>query len=231
VAAFLEAIRRRNPGIRFCQASSGEIFAGATVSPQDETTRLAPTNAYGAAKAFADHMVAAYRHTHGLFACSAVLYPHESPRRPAHFLVRKVARAAARIAAGLETSVSLGDLDAVRDWGYAPDYVDAMRRMLLAPEPGDYVIASGTGHTVRQVCEAAFRHVDLDWQAHVAVDHGLKRAPEQAPRIGNPARAQRVLGWQPTIDFSRLIALLVDLERAAVSKDDARGKDDHGSSD
>jgi GDPmannose 4,6-dehydratase len=106
-----------------------------------------------------------------------------------------------------------------------------MRRRLLAPAPGDSVIARGTGHTVRLVCAAAFRHVDLDWQAHVAVDHGLKRAPEQAPRIGNPARAQRVLGWQPTIDFSRLIALLVDLERAAVSKDDARGKDDHGSSD
>ena len=231
VAAFLEAIRRHDPQIRFCQASSGEIFAGTTVSPQDETTPVAPTNAYGAAKAFADHLIAAYRHTHELFACSAILYPHESPRRPAHFLVRKVARAAARIAAGIESSVTLGDLDAVRDWGYAPDYVDAMRRMLQAPEPGDYVIASGTGHTVRQVCEIAFAHVGLDWQTHVAVDQGLKRAPERAPRIGNPARAQRVLGWQPTVDFSRLIALLVDLERAAVSKDDARGKDDHGSSD
>jgi GDPmannose 4,6-dehydratase len=231
VGAFLEGIRQHDPRIRFCQASSSEIFAGTTVSPQDETTPVAPTNAYGAAKAFADHLIAAYRHTHGLFACSAILYPHESPRRPPHFLVRKVARAAARIAAKLESSVALGDLDAVRDWGYAPDYVDAMRRMLQAPAPGDYVLASGQGHTVRQVCEAAFGHVGLDWRAHVAVAQDLKRAPEQTARIGNPARARRVLGWQPTVDFSRLIAMLVDLERAAVNKDDASGKDEHGPSD
>jgi GDPmannose 4,6-dehydratase len=228
VAAFLEAIRRHDPRIRFCQASSSEIFAGATTSPQDETTARAPLNAYGAAKAFADHMIAAYRHTHGLFACAAVLYPHESPRRPPHFLVRKVARAAARIRAGAESSVTLGDLDAVRDWGWAPDYVDAMRRMVQAAAPEDLVLASGQGHTVRQVCEAAFGHVGLDWQRHVAVDAELKRAPERAPRIGNPARARRVLGWAPTVDFSRLIAMLVDLERGAVSKDDASGKDNHG---
>jgi GDPmannose 4,6-dehydratase len=231
VAGLLEAIRRHDPRIRFCQASSSEIFAGTQVSPQDETTAVVPLNAYGAAKAFADHLVAAYRQTHGLFACSAVLYPHESPRRPVHFLVRKVARAAARIRAGVETSVTLGDLDAVRDWGYAPDYVDAMRRMLQAPEPRDYVLGSGQGHTVRQVCEIAFGHVGLDWQAHVAVDQDLKRAPERAPRIGNAARARRELGWQPTVSFSQLIAMLVDLERSAVSKDDASGKEPHGPSD
>lgn len=213
VARLLEAIVRSQRPIRFCQASSSEIFGGAVASPQDESTPVAPRNAYAAAKAFADHLVAAYRSGHGVYACSAVLYPHESPRRPPHFLVRKVAQAAARIRAGRQQNVTLGDLDAVRDWGYAPDYVDAMHRMLQGAQPRDYVIATGQPHTVREVCEAAFGHLGLDWRAHVIVDQTLKRPPETVARIGNAARARRELGWQPTRDFPQLVAELVDLEQ------------------
>ena len=219
VARMLEAIFRSKRNIKFCQASSSEIFAGATQSPQDESTAVAPLSAYGAAKAFADHMVAAYRSTHGVFACSAVLFPHESPRRPAHFLVRKVAQAAARIHAGVQHSVTLGDLDAVRDWGYSPDYVDAMHRMLQAAEPRDYIVANGQPHSVREVCETAFGHLGLDWRAHVVVDQGLKRLPEQVPRIGNSARARTDLDWQPTLGFLQLITTLVDVERSTLTSD------------
>jgi GDPmannose 4,6-dehydratase len=213
VARWLEAIRQHSPGTRFCQASSGEVFAGATASPQDEQTPRRPCNAYGAAKAFADHLVAAYRATHGLFACSAILYPHESPRRPPHFLVRKVAQAAARIAAGAQHTLALGDLSAVRDWGYAADYVEAMRLMLAAPRASDYVIASGVAHTVGEVCEVAFAHVGLDWRHHVVVDDQLKRSPDAVRRVGNPARARAELGWRSTLDFAQLIGHLVDADR------------------
>jgi GDPmannose 4,6-dehydratase len=217
VARLLEAIVRTGAPIKLCQASSSEILAGARQSPQDETTAIAPLNAYGAAKAFADHLVAAYRSSRRVFACSAVLYPHESPRRPAHFLVRKVTRAAARISAGLERHLTLGDLEAVRDWGYAPDYVDAMWRMLQAAEARDYVVASGQGHSVREVCELAFGHVGLDWQPHVVVDPGLTRPLEPVRRIGNSARAHTDLGWRPTVGFHQLIVDLVEFERAALT--------------
>lgn len=215
VVRFLEAIRRDSPATKFCQASSAEVFQGATTSPQDETTAKAPLNAYGAAKAFADHMIAAYR-TRGVFACSAILYPHESPRRPPHYLVRKVARAAARIAAGRDKQVVVGDLTAVRDWGYAPDYVEAMRLMLQAQAPSDYIIASGEAHTVADACEAAFSHIGLDWKQHVVVDDQFKRAAETVRRIGNPARARAELGWHPSLTFAQMIGELVDSDRAAL---------------
>jgi len=213
VARLLEAIRRERPEARFCQASSSEIFAGAAVSPQDETTPVQPINAYGAAKAFADHLIAAYRRSCGLFACSAILYPHESPRRPVHFLVRKLAHAAARVAAGLEDRIAIGDLSAVRDWGYAPDTVEAMRRMLQQAEPRDYVIATGQPHTVQDVCEAAFAHVGLDWRRHVVVDDQLVRGPEAALRIGDPSRARAELNWAPSLTFAQLIGHIVDSDR------------------
>jgi GDPmannose 4,6-dehydratase len=212
VARWLEAIRRHHPAARFCQASSSEIFAGAATSPQDEATPRQPLNAYGAAKAFADHLVAAYR-TCGVFACSAILYPHESPRRPVHFLVRKVAHAAARIAAGLADTIALGDLSAVRDWGYAPDTVEAMRLMLVRPEPRDYVIATGAPHTVEDVCAAAFGRVGLDWRRHVATSEQLVRAPEAVARVGDPARARRELNWAPSLTFTELIGHIVDSDR------------------
>jgi len=220
VARWLEAIRRASPTTRFCQASSSEIFAGASSSPQDESTTLRPLSAYGAAKAYADHLVAAYRSAHGLFACSAVLFSHESPRRPSHFLMRKVACAAARIARGLDQRLVLGDLDATRDWGFAGDYVEAMRLMLAADEPRDFVIATGEAHTVRDVCEIAFAHVGLDWRRHVEVDESLKRPPEPVLRVGNASRARRELGWEPRVGFHQLVTSLVDADRAALARSD-----------
>jgi GDPmannose 4,6-dehydratase len=217
VARILEAIRLHSADTRFCQASSSEVFGHPETSPQDETTPKLPSNAYGAAKAFADHLVSAYRTTHGIFACSAILYPHESPRRPAHFLVRKVARAAVRIYAGLEETVTLGDLAATRDWGYAPDYVEAMRLMLKGPEPKDFVLATGESHSVADVCEAAFGHLGMDWRRHVLVDDQLKRVPEPAPRIGNATRARAELGWAPSIGFTQLITCLIDSDRAVLT--------------
>jgi GDPmannose 4,6-dehydratase len=213
VARLLEAIQRHRPAARFCQASSSEVFAGAAVSPQDESCARLPINAYGAAKAFADHLVAAYRRNSRLFACSAILYPHESPRRPVHFLVRKVARAAAAIAAGQDHALALGDLGAVRDWGYAPDVVEAMRRMLQQSAPRDYVIATGEPHTVRDVCEAAFGRVGLDWRRHVAVDERLVRAPDDVIRVGDPGRARAELNWAPSLTFREMIGHIVDCDR------------------
>jgi GDPmannose 4,6-dehydratase len=228
VARFLQAIFRSGAPIKFCQASSSEVFAGAPYSPQDESTGVAPRSAYGAAKAFGDHLVAAYRGSHGMFACSAVLYPHESRRRAPHFLVRKVARAVARIQAGAQQSVTLGDLEAVRDWGYAPDYVDAMRRMLQAPEARDYIVASGEAHSVREVCETAFGHVGLDWRLHVVVDESLVRPPERVPRVGNAARAHTDLGWRPTVGFHQMIAELVEFERSTLAFERSTNTSDNG---
>jgi GDPmannose 4,6-dehydratase len=212
VCRLLDAIRRHSSGTRFCQASSREVFAGTDQAPQDETTARTPLSAYGAAKAFADHLVAAYRSAQGVFACSAVLYSHESPRRPPHFLVRKVTQAAARARAGSTETVSIGDLGAVRDWGYAPDYVEAMRRMLRQSEPRDYVIATGVIHTVQDVCETAFAHVGLDWRRTLRVDDQFKRPPDRVPALGNPARARAELDWRPSLDFEQMIAAMVDAE-------------------
>jgi len=215
VARMLEAIRLHSPTTRFCQASSSEIFAGVTSSPQDESTPRLPTSAYGAAKALADHLVRAYRVTRGLFACSAVLYPHESPRRSPHFLMRKVARAAARVRAGHEGELKLGDLAAVRDWGYASDYVEAMRRMLQREEPRDYVVATGKAHSVADVCKTAFTHLGLDWRDYVAVDPELVR-PTENIRIGNADLARIDLAWSPSLGFEELVAMLVDAERTTL---------------
>jgi GDPmannose 4,6-dehydratase len=210
VARWLEAIVRHRPSAKFCQASSAEVFAGATTTPQSEDTLRVPLNAYGAAKAFGDHLVAAYR-TRGVFACSAILYPHESPRRPLHYLVHKVTNAAAR-----KQQVKLGDLSAVRDWGFAPDVVEAMRLMLQAQAPRDYVIATGEGHTVQDVCDAAFAHVDLDWRAYVVVEEGLRRGAEPITRIGDSRRARTDLAWAPSLTFRELIGHLVNSDRAAL---------------
>lgn len=217
VARFLEAIRRYSPTTRFCQASSSEVFAGSPGSPQDETTPRIPLNAYGATKAFGDHLVRAYRHAFGLFACSAVLYTHESPRRSPHFLMRKVSMAVAQIAAGLAESVPLRDLRSRRDWGFAPDYVEAMRRMLQAEEPRDYVIATGEAHTVQDVCETAFGHVGLDWQHHVSVTPDPGYPQEENLRIGDASRARADLGWAPTVGFIELVTLMVDADRSMIN--------------
>jgi GDPmannose 4,6-dehydratase len=211
--SLLEAVRHVDPEIRFYQASSSEIFGEPRETPQTEETPLAPVTPYGVAKAYAHFIVHSYRRLYGVFACSGILYNHESPRRPLKYLPRKVAHGAAAIALGLETELVLGDLDARRDWGYARDYVRSMWLMLQQDEPGDYIVASGTAHSVRELAETAFRHVGLDWRDHVRVDPALERGAAELHRlVGNPAKAREHLGWEPQVDFTELVQLLVDAD-------------------
>jgi GDPmannose 4,6-dehydratase len=211
--ALLEAIRRVDAGIRFYQASSSEIFGEPREVPQHEETPLAPVTPYGVAKAYAHFITRSYRRRYGLHASSGILYNHESPRRPLDFVTRKISHAAAAISLGLERDVSLGNLDARRDWGYAGDYVRAMWLMLQQDEPDDYVIASGASHSVRDLVECAFGRVGLDWQDHVRIDESLVRGKaELYDLVGDPSRARERLGWSPTIDFDELVHLLVDAD-------------------
>ncbi len=213
--SLLEAIRTVDPEIRFYQASSSEIFGDPAEVPQTEATPLAPVTPYGVAKAYAHFSARSYRHRYGLFACSGILYNHESPRRPLQFLPRKVAHGAAAISLGLQDELALGDLDARRDWGYAADYVRAMWLMLQQEEPGDYIVASGEAHSVRELVECAFARVGLDWESHVRVDPELQRGPAELHRlVGNPAKARTKLGWEPELDFTDLVHLLVDADLA-----------------
>src|SRR4249919_1925916 len=211
--ALLEAIRRVDTGIRFYQASSSEIFGEPREVPQHEETPLAPVTPYGVAKAYAHFITRSYRRRYGLHASSGILYNHESPRRPLDFVTRKVTHAAAAISLGLESEVSLGNLDARRDWGYAGDYVRAMWLMLQQPEPDDYVIASGESHSVRELVSAAFSRVGLDWEDHVRIDESLVRGKaELYDLVGDPSRARDRLGWSATVDFDELVNLLVDAD-------------------
>jgi GDPmannose 4,6-dehydratase len=213
--SLLEAIRIVDPSIRFYQASSSEIFGDPAEMPQTEETPLAPVTPYGVAKAYAHFSARSYRHRYGLYACSGILYNHESPRRPLKFLPRKVAHGAAAIALGLEDELVLGDLDATRDWGYAGDYVRAMWLMVQHDEADDYVISSGKSHSVRELVESAFAHVDLDWREHVRIDPALQRGAAELHRlVGNPAKARAQLGWEPEVDFTKLVHLLVDADLA-----------------
>ncbi len=213
--SLLEAIRLVDPEIRFYQASSSEIFGDPSETPQTEETPLAPVTPYGVAKAYAHFSARSYRHRYGLYACSGILYNHESPRRPLRFLPRKVANGAAAISLGLERDLVLGDLDARRDWGYAGDYVRAMWLMLQQDKPDDYVIASGTSHSVRELVQCAFAYVGLDWQEYVRVDPELQRGPAELHRlVGDASRARGRLGWQPEVDFTNLVHLLVDTDLA-----------------
>lgn len=211
--AMLEAIRSVDPAIRFYQASSSEIFGEPEETPQTETTPLAPVTPYGVAKAYAHFIVHSYRRLYGLFACSGILYNHESPRRPLKYLPRKVAHGAAAISLGLQDELVLGDLDARRDWGYAGDYVRAMWLMLQQDDPDDYIVASGEAHSVRELVQCAFEHLGLDWQQYVRVDPALERGAAELYRlVGDPAKARRRLGWQAEVDFTRLVHLLVDAD-------------------
>ena len=217
--SLLEAIRTVDPAIRVYQASSSEIFGKPRQSPQTEETPLDPVTPYGVAKAYAHFIVSSYRRQYGLFACSGILYNHESPRRPLEFLPRKVAHGAAAISLGLQEELVLGDLDARRDWGYAGDYVRAMWLMLQEDEPGDYIVASGTSHSVRELVQCAFAHVGLDWEEHVRVDPALQRGAAELHRlVGDASRAHGRLGWRRELDFEQLVHLLVDadLERLRI---------------
>jgi GDPmannose 4,6-dehydratase len=218
--ALLEAIRHVDPDIRFYQASSSEIFGEPIETPQNENTPLSPLTPYGVAKAYAHFVTRSYRRRYGLHASSGILYNHESPRRPLDFVPRKVAHAAARISLGLEGELWLGDLDARRDWGYAADYVRAMWLMLQQDEADDYVVATGVGHSVRELVECAFGHVGLDPDEYVHIDDSLQRGRAELHNlVGDASRARNRLGWAPSIDFERLVHLLVDADLARVSSE------------
>jgi GDPmannose 4,6-dehydratase len=211
VTSLLEAVRAVDPTIRVYQASSSEIFGEPVEVPQTERTPLAPVTPYGVAKAYGHFILNSYRRRYGLHLSGGILYNHESPRRPLDFLPSKVAHAAAAISLGRESELALGDLDAQRDWGYAGDYVQAMWLMLQQDEPDDYVIATGSLHSVRELVELAFAHVGLDWQRHVRVDESLKRGAAELHRlVGDASKARRQLGWEPRVGFEELVVLLVD---------------------
>lgn len=214
----MEILRDQPRPPKFLHASSREIFGTPSVSPQDETTPVDPNSPYGCAKAFATQMTKIYRQSHGLFFCNAICYNHESPRRGENFVTRKVTLAAARIKAGLQKSVSLGDLDAARDWGYAKDFVNAMWLMLQQPQPDDYVLATGESHTIRELLEVAFSHVGLHWQDHVQVDNRFKRPADACQLLGNPNKAFNQLGWRPSVTFEQLVRLMVDDDLKRVSR-------------
>ena len=213
VTALLEAIREVDASIRFYQASSSEIFGEPLESPQNEETPLSPLTPYGVAKAYAHFIVRSYRIRYGLHASAGILYNHESPRRPVEFVPRKVAHAAAAISLGLEGELWLGDLDSRRDWGYAADYVRAMWLMVQQDEGDDYVVATGVTRSVRDLVETAFGHVGLEWQEYVHIDESLQRGTAELHNlVGNPAKAKRKLGWEPTVSFEGLVQLMVDAE-------------------
>ncbi|MCL4425009.1 MAG: GDP-mannose 4,6-dehydratase, partial [Firmicutes bacterium] len=204
VARLLEAIRQVNPGIRFYQASSSEMFGKVQSIPQDEKTPFYPRSPYGVAKLYSHWMTVNYREAYGLFACAGILFNHESPLRGTEFVTRKISRAVARIKLGLQDHLELGNLQAKRDWGFAPEYVEAMWLMLQQDQPGDYVIASGGTHRVQEFVEKAFETVGLDWREYVVKQEALFRPAEVDLLVGNPARARRDLGWQPKTSFPEL---------------------------
>jgi GDPmannose 4,6-dehydratase len=208
----MEILRDQPTPPKFLHASSREIFGTPTISPQDENTPVNPNSPYGCAKAFATQMAKIYRESHGLFFCNAICYNHESPRRGENFVTRKVTLAAARIKKGQQATLSLGDLNAARDWGYAKDYVQAMWLMLQQERPDDYVLATGESHTIRKLLEVAFSHVGLDWQNHVQIDDRFKRPADACQLLGNPAKSQQVLGWTRSVNFEGLVKLMVDAD-------------------
>jgi GDPmannose 4,6-dehydratase len=212
----LEAIRVVDRSIKFYQASSSEMFGKVRETPQSELTPFHPRSPYGVAKTYAHYLTINYRESYGIFACSGILFNHESPRRGKQFVTRKVTDAVARIKAGRAKQLRLGNMDAKRDWGFAGDYVQAMWLMLQQPNADDYVVASGETHSVRELCQIAFSHVGLDWQEHVVVDPALVRPAEVDLLIGDASKARRVLGWAGKHSFRQLIEMMVDADVAAV---------------
>jgi GDPmannose 4,6-dehydratase len=217
VTRVMETVRQVDPSIRVYQASSSEMFGKVREVPQSELTPFYPRSPYGVSKVFAHYITVNYRESYDLFAVSGMLFNHESPRRGLEFVTSKVTDGVARIKLGLTDTLSLGNLDAQRDWGFAGDYVEAMWLMLQQERPQDYVIATGVSHSVRELVEVAFAHAGLDWQRHVRLDPKLIRPAEVEHLIGQSAKARTELGWLPTVDFSGLIKMMVDadLERLA----------------
>jgi GDPmannose 4,6-dehydratase len=217
VTRLLDAIRRVDPSIRFYQASSSEMFGKVREVPQTEMTPFYPRSPYGVSKVFAHYITVNYRESYNLFAVSGMLFNHESPRRGLEFVTRKVTDGVARIKLGLKDKLSIGNLDAHRDWGFAGDYVRAMWMMLQQDEPDDYVISTGVSHSVKELIEIAFGRVGLDWQKHVYQDPALLRPAEVDHLLGDSAKAKAKLGWVPHVDFKQLVEMMVDADMERLS--------------
>jgi GDPmannose 4,6-dehydratase len=224
VTRVLEAVRHVDPGIRLYQASSSEMYGKVREVPQTEMTPFYPRSPYGVSKVFAHYITVNYRESYSLYACAGILFNHESPRRGLEFVTRKVTDGVARIKLGLTDTLSLGNLSAKRDWGFAGDYVRAMWAMLQQDAPDDYVVAMGVTHSVEDLVELAFGHVGLDWRAHVRQDPAFLRPAEVDLLIGDASKARRVLQWAPAVDFNGLIAMMVDadMERLTTAAAHAR---------
>lgn len=214
----LEAIRRHAPQARFLQVSSSEIFGKPEDAQQTETTRMRPRNPYGAAKMFAHHITINYRESYGTFACSCIAFNHESPRRAPEFITRKVSRQVARIKLGLADKLKVGNIEGRRDWGFAGDYVRAMWLMLQQPAPEDFVIATGITHSVKELLEIAFAHVGLEWQKYIEIDPALLRPAEDDLLTGDAGKANKVLGWNPTVTFEQMVRMMVDSDLSLLSE-------------
>ena len=212
----MEILRDQPKKPKFLHASSREIFGTPTVSPQNESTPLNPNSPYGCAKSFATQMVRIYRNSHGLFFCNAILYNHESPRRAENFVTRKITLAAARIKLGLQSKLMLGSIDSARDWGYAKEYAEAMWRILQHDRPDDYLLATGTSYTVREFTQAAFEHVDLDWEKYVELDQRFVRPADPESLLGDATKAKQVLGWTAKTKMPELVKMMVDHDLKSV---------------
>ena len=225
VTRMLEAIRQVQPTVKFYQASSSEMFGKVREVPQNELTPFHPRSPYGVAKAYGHFLTVNYRESYGMYAVSGILFNHESPRRGLEFVTRKITNGAARISLGLAKELRMGNLDARRDWGYAGDYVRAMWAMLQQPEASDYVIATGIDHSVREVCKIAFERVGLDYEKYVVVDPLMYRPAEVDQLLGDPSKARRELGWEPTVSFEELIRMMADADLARLREHPVRSID------
>lgn len=222
VTRILEAIRVVNPAVRFYQASSSEMFGMVEESPQSETTRFYPRSPYGVAKLYGHWITVNARESYGLYACSGILFNHESPRRGIEFVTRRVSYNVARIKLGLQPKLKMGNLEAERDWGFAGDYVRAMWLMLQQEKPDDYVIATGQTNSVRRLLEIAFARVGLDYRNHVETDPELLRPAEVHHLRGKYAKAQKILGWEPRVGFAELVGMMIDSDLELLSKSTAK---------
>ena len=225
VTRMLEAIRQVRQSVKFYQASSSEMFGKVREVPQNELTPFHPRSPYGVAKAYGHFLTVNYRESYGMYAVSGILFNHESPRRGLEFVTRKITDGAARISLGLARELRMGNLDSRRDWGYAGDYVKAMWAMLQRDEPSDYVVATGIDHSVRDVCKIAFERVGLDYEKYVVVDPQLYRPAEVDKLLGDPSKARRELGWEPTVSFENLICMMVDADLDRLRKHPVRSTD------
>lgn len=222
VTRILEAIRACDENIRFYQASTSELFGKAQETPQNEQTAFYPRSPYGVSKLYAHWITINYRESYGLFACTGILFNHESPRRGREFVTRKITHGVARIKCGLDQELRLGNLDARRDWGHASDFVRAMWMMLQQDAPDDYVIATGTSRTIGEFCEVAFAHAGLDWRQYVVVDERFLRPAEVHTLLGDAAKAREKLGWEPEVGFEEMVQQMVDSDLEQVAHQSAR---------